>query len=50
MRDRGSPFELIDIGVNLGHDSFDHELARARAAGSVRTWQDRRGDLYPLAE
>ena len=25
-------------------------LARARAAGSVRTWQDRRGDLYPLAE
>ena len=25
-------------------------LHRARAAGSVRTWQDRRGDLYPLAE
>jgi predicted amidohydrolase len=25
-------------------------LRRAREAGSVRTWQDRRGDLYPLAE
>jgi len=24
-------------------------LARSRDAGSVRTWQDRRGDLYPLA-
>jgi predicted amidohydrolase len=24
-------------------------LARSRHAGSVRTWQDRRGDLYPLA-
>ena len=23
-------------------------LARARAGGSVRTWQDRRGDLYAL--
>ena len=29
--------ELIDVGVNLAHDSFDHDrdevLARARAAG-----------------
>lgn len=25
-------------------------LARAQDGGSVRTWQDRRGDLYPLAE
>ena len=24
-------------------------LARARQGGSVRTWQDRRADLYPLA-
>jgi len=25
------------------------QLRRARDTGSVRTWQDRRGDLYPLA-
>lgn len=25
-------------------------IARAQAGGSVRTWQDRRKDLYPLAE
>jgi predicted amidohydrolase len=25
-------------------------LRRAQEGGSVRTWQDRRGDLYPLAE
>ena len=23
------------------------QLARAQAGGSVRTWQDRRGDIYP---
>lgn len=32
--------ELIDIGINLAHDSFDHDreavLARARAAGVVQ--------------
>ena len=32
--------DLIDIGANLGHDSFDHDLdavlARARAAGVVQ--------------
>ena len=32
--------QLIDIGANLGHDSFDHDrdavLARARAAGVVQ--------------
>lgn len=40
MRDTGSPFELIDIGVNLGHDSFDHDrrevLAAARREGVVQ--------------
>jgi len=31
--------------------SFDLDLLRAhRAEGSVRTWQDRRSDLYPLAQ
>jgi len=35
-----SPFELIDIGVNLVHDSFDHDrdalIERAHAAGVRR--------------
>lgn len=40
--------EMNDDQVVCG--DFDMEaLARARAGGSVKTWQDRRGDLYPLA-
>ena len=35
-----APFELVDIGANLGHESFAHDLeavlARARAAGGVQ--------------
>lgn len=48
--------ELIDIGANLGHDSFDHDLdavlARARAAGIVQmlvTGASRAGSQKALA-
>jgi TatD DNase family protein len=47
--------ELIDIGANLGHDSFDHDrdavLARAREAGvatMVVTGASREGSLKAL--
>ena len=48
--------ELIDIGANLGHDSFDHDrdavLERAHAAGIVQmmvTGASRAGSLKALA-
>jgi TatD DNase family protein len=47
--------DLIDIGANLGHDSFDHDrdavLERARAAGVARmvvTGASREGSLKAL--
>jgi TatD DNase family protein len=51
-----SGMELIDIGANLGHESFDHDLgavlARARAAGisqMVVTGASREGSPKALA-
>ncbi len=50
------PLELVDIGANLGHESFEHDLPqvleRARAAGVAQliiTGASRQGSLDALA-
>ena len=56
LRRYNDAMELIDIGANLGHDSFDHDLdavlARARAADVVQmlvTGASRAGSAKALA-
>lgn len=42
--ERSNQDQVVAADLDLG------QLARAQSGGSVRTWQDRRGELYPLID